>query len=43
MGVQFTFSLVLFALVAKWYISPAIRDRPLLQRWCLSGHISDGW
>src|ERR1700730_7838057 len=28
MGVQFTFSLVLFALVARWYISPALRGRP---------------
>jgi hypothetical protein len=28
MGVQFTISLVLFALVAKWYISPALRERP---------------
>jgi hypothetical protein len=28
MGVQFTFSLVLFALVAKWYISPALRELP---------------
>src|ERR1700737_5623281 len=27
-GVQFPFSLVLFALVAKWYISPALRERP---------------
>ena len=27
-GVQFTFSLVLFALVAKWYISPALRKLP---------------
>jgi hypothetical protein len=28
MGVQFTFSLVLFTLVAKWYIWPALRDLP---------------
>ena len=27
--VQFTFSLVLFALVAKWYISPALRRLPV--------------
>jgi len=29
LGVQFTFSLVLFALVAKWYISPALRRLPV--------------
>lgn len=28
LGVQFTFSLVLFALVAKWYIWPALRRLP---------------
>jgi hypothetical protein len=28
MGVQFTFSVVLFALVAKWYISPALDALP---------------
>jgi hypothetical protein len=28
LGVQFTFSLVLFALVAQWYISPALRRLP---------------
>jgi hypothetical protein len=28
-GVQFTFSLVLFALVAKWYISPALNRLPV--------------
>ena len=28
-GVQFTLSSVLFALVAKWYISPALNTRPL--------------
>jgi len=27
-GVQFTFSLVLFAVVAKWYISPALNALP---------------
>ncbi len=27
-GVQFSFSLLLFALVAKWYISPALRELP---------------
>jgi hypothetical protein len=29
MGVQFTFSLVLFALIAKWYISPALGKLPV--------------
>jgi len=29
MGVQFTFSVVLFSLVAKWYISPALNARPV--------------
>jgi hypothetical protein len=29
LGVQFTFSLVLFALVAKWYISPALMKLPV--------------
>jgi len=28
LGVQFTFSLVLFGLVARWYISPALDARP---------------
>src|SRR5215471_1267351 len=28
LGVQFTFSLVLFSLVAKWYIAPALRTLP---------------
>ncbi len=28
-GVQFMFSLVLFALVAKWYISPALSKLPI--------------
>jgi hypothetical protein len=28
-GVQFTFSTVLFALVAKWYISPALNRLPV--------------
>ena len=28
-GVQFTFSMVLFALVAKWYISPALNRLPV--------------
>jgi hypothetical protein len=28
-GVQFTFSLVVFALVAKWYITPALAKLPL--------------
>ncbi|PWT86187.1 MAG: hypothetical protein C5B57_01580 [Blastocatellia bacterium] len=28
LSVQFTFSLVLFSLVAKWYISPALNARP---------------
>jgi hypothetical protein len=28
LGVQFTFSLVLFSLVARWYISPALSARP---------------
>src|SRR5215831_17795460 len=30
-GVQFTFSLVLFALVAKWYIAPVLAKLPLSQ------------
>jgi hypothetical protein len=30
-GVQFTFSLVLFALVAKWYIVPVLAKLPLSQ------------
>src|SRR5262245_1251347 len=29
MGVQFTFSLVVFALVARWYITPSLNARPL--------------
>jgi len=29
MGVQFTFSLVIFALVARWYISPRLRRMPV--------------
>jgi hypothetical protein len=29
MGMQFTFSLILFSLVAVWYISPALRKLPL--------------
>src|SRR5438876_6896346 len=28
LGLQFTFSLVLFALVAKWYITPALNTLP---------------
>ena len=28
-GVQFTFSMVLFVLVAKWYISPALNKLPV--------------
>ena len=28
-GVQFTFSTVLFAIVAKWYVSPALRRLPV--------------
>ena len=28
LGLQFTFSLVLFALVAKWYITPALDRLP---------------
>ncbi|HMF97560.1 MAG TPA: hypothetical protein VKE96_24840 [Vicinamibacterales bacterium] len=28
-GVQFTFSLVVFAAVAVWYIGPALRSRPV--------------
>lgn len=28
LGVQFTFSLVLFSLVAKWYITPALKPLP---------------
>jgi hypothetical protein len=29
LGVQFTFSLVLFSLVAKWYVSPALNRAPV--------------
>ena len=31
LGVQFTFSLVLFALVANWYIAPALARLSVFQ------------